>query len=75
MARFSGELRDGKLVCERLGCEEMAVYDHATGLCVACSDHWRRYKAGEPFPVCPFPDGAKYVVAECKASPLPEAKP
>ena len=75
MARFSGELRDGKLVCEWLGCEELAAYDHATGICVACADHLRRFQAGESFPVCPFPGGAKYVVANCKAIPLLESKP
>jgi len=68
MATVIGEIRDGRVVCHWLGCKELAAFDHETGICVACAEHWQRYKDGEDFPVPPPQTGATYVMGTAKAS-------
>ncbi len=75
MANVYGEIRDGKIVCNYLGCDELAVWKD--GLSIACEEHWKLLTLkdglwsarGEPFkiPTPPELSERKYVLAKCKA--------
>jgi hypothetical protein len=46
MAKYQGELRGRKLLCYAVGCDDLAVPNQQTGLCILCGKHWKEKLSG-----------------------------